>query len=140
MVPPVDGAGARHLASGAVRTHPGGCHCGRVRFEVTADLDRVVECNCSICTRKAYLHVIVPRDRFRLLTGDDALATYRFGTMTAQHHFCRHCGVASFYVPRSHPDRIDVNVRCLDDVDVRALRVESFDGRRWEASIGTLDV
>ena len=111
-----------------------------MRFEVDADLARVVECNCSICTRKAYLHLIVPRDRFRLLAGDDALATYRFGTMTAQHHFCRHCGVASFYVPRSHPDRIDVNVRCLDDVDVGALRIEPFDGRRWEASIDTLDV
>jgi hypothetical protein len=123
-----------------VRTHPGGCHCGRVRFEVTDDLDRVVECNCSICTRKAYLHLIVPRERFRFLAGEEALSTYRFGTMTAQHHFCRHCGVASFYVPRSHPDRIDVNVRCLDGVDLATLRIQAFDGRHWEASVDTLDV
>src|SRR5437667_9485088 len=106
-------AGRPHLASRAVRTYTGGCHCGRVRYELTADLARVSECNCSICTRKAYLHLIVPRDRFRLFTGEAELATYRFGTMTARHLFCRYCGVASFYVPRSHPDRIDVNVRCL---------------------------
>ena len=120
-------------------TYTGGCHCGRVRYEVVADLERVTECNCSICTRKAYLHLILPRERFRLLAGEEDLAVYRFGTMTAGHLFCRHCGVASFYVPRSHPDRIDVNVRCLDGVDVSALRIQPFDGRRWEKSIGTLE-
>jgi len=125
-----------------VRTHTGGCHCGRVRFELTTDLAqaRVSECNCSICRRKGYLHHIVPRDRFRLVAGADDLTSYRFGTMTAQHHFCRHCGVASFYVPRSHPDGIDVNVRCLDDVDLGTLQIEQFDGRNWEASIGKLEV
>jgi len=123
-----------------VRTYTGGCHCGRVRFEVEADLGRVTECNCSICTRKGYLHVIVPRERFRLLTDEAELATYRFGTGTARHHFCRHCGVASFYVPRSHPDGIDVNARCLDGVDPSTVRIEPFDGRNWEASIRTLEV
>ena len=123
-----------------MRTYTGGCHCGRVRYEVTADLARVSECNCFICTQKAYLHLIVPRDRFRLLAGEAELASYRFGTMTARHLFCRHCGVASFYVPRSHPDRIDVNVRCLDGVDLATLAPEPFDGRHWEASIGTLEV
>jgi hypothetical protein len=123
-----------------MRVHSGGCHCGRVRFEVTADLARVVECNCSICTRKAYLHLIVPSERFRLLTDDDALVTYRFGTMVAQHRFCGRCGVAGFYVPRSHPDHVDVNVRCLDDVDLRTLAVEPFDGRHWEESIDDLDI
>ncbi len=111
-----------------MRTYTGGCHCGRVRLEVTADLTRVSECNCSICTRKAYLHLIVPPDRFRLLAGEADLATYQFGTMTARHHFCRHCGVASFYVPRSHPDSIDVNVRCLDGVDLATLTPRPFDG------------
>lgn len=125
-----------------MRTHTGGCHCGRVRFEVTTDLAeaRISECNCSICRRKGYLHHIVPRERFRLVSGADDLTTYRFGTMTAQHHFCRHCGIASFYVPRSHPDRIDVNVRCLDDVDLGTLRIERFDGRNWERSVATLEV
>jgi hypothetical protein len=135
----VDGDGGRHLASPAVPTYTGGCHCGRVRFEVTADLGRVLECNCSICTRKGYLHLIVPREQFRLLAGAEALSTYRFGTMTAQHHFCRRCGVASFYVPRSHPDRIDVNVRCLEGEDLHGLAIEPFDGRHWEASIAALE-
>jgi len=123
-----------------VQTYTGGCHCGRVRFEVRTDLDRVTECNCSICARKGYLHCIVPPDRFRLLAGDDALVTYRFGTHIAQHHFCGTCGVASFYVPRSHPDHVDVNVRCLDGVDVRALAIAPFDGRHWEESIARLEV
>ena len=123
-----------------MRILTGGCHCGRVRFEVDGPLEEVVSCNCSICTRKGYLHWIVTQDRFRLVSGADALATYRFGTMTAQHQFCRHCGVAGFYVPRSHPDRIDVNARCLDGVDVRKLVVRPFDGRHWEESVETLEV
>jgi hypothetical protein len=114
---------------------PGGCHCGRVRFEVRGTPEEVSECNCSVCTRKAYLHWIVPRAAFQLVAGENDLATYRFNTGVAQHHFCRHCGVASFYVPRSNPDSIDVNARCLDGVDVAALPRRSFDGRNWEASI-----
>ncbi len=116
----------------------GGCHCGRVRFEVTATPHEVTECNCSICTRKGYLHWIVPRTAFRLLAGQDDLVTYRFGTGVAQHHFCGHCGVASFYVPRSHPDGIDVNARCLDDVDPQSLPRRAFDGRNWEHAIDEL--
>ena len=119
-------------------TFTGGCHCGAVRFEVDGTLEGVTLCNCSICTVKGYLHWIVPRAQFRLVAGGDALSTYRFGTGVAQHHFCRTCGVASFYVPRSHPDGVDVNVRCLGDVEIDALPVRRFDGRHWEASIGAL--
>lgn len=115
----------------------GGCHCGRVRFRVTADLSGVTWCNCSICTRKGFLHLIVPRDQFELISGKDDLTTYTFNTGIAQHLFCRRCGIHSFYVPRSDPDRIDVNVRCLDDVDLDGLTVKHFDGRNWEAAIGT---
>src|SRR5262245_33522459 len=113
----------------------GGCHCGRVRFEVDGAPSAVVECNCSVCTRKGYLHWIVPRSAFRLISGAAELSTYRFGTRVAQHHFCRHCGVGSFYVPRSHPDGIDVNARCLDGVDAASLPRSSFDGRNWEDAI-----
>ena len=112
----------------------GGCHCGRVAFEVDGELARVSECNCSICSKKAYLHWIVPRDRFHLLTPAEDLATYTFNTGVAQHHFCRVCGVASFYIPRSDPDKVDVNARCLDGVEVAALQIERFDGRNWEAA------
>ena len=115
-------------------TYTGGCHCGRVRFRVTADLDRVSDCNCSMCTKKGILHLIVPQDAFELVSGADDLATYTFNTGVAKHHFCRHCGIHSFYVPRSDPDKIDVNARCLDGVDPRALAPEPFDGRNWEAA------
>ena len=109
-------------------THHGRCHCDAVAFSVDAPaaLD-VLACNCSICRMTGYLHLIVPRSRFRLLRGDDALIDYRFGTGTAIHRFCRHCGIKAFYVPRSHPDGIDVNVRCLDPVTITQLRVASFD-------------
>lgn len=116
-------------------TYEGGCHCGRVRFTVTADLDRVSECNCSMCAKKGFLHLIVAPEQFALLAGADALTTYEFNTRVAKHRFCRHCGIHSFYVPRSDPDKIDVNVRCLDGVDTGALRVIRFDGRHWEESM-----
>lgn len=112
-------------------THAGSCHCGRVRFEVTTELTRVSECNCSLCRRKAYLSHIVPTERFRLLSGEADLATYQWGTMTARHHFCRHCGVATFTRPRADPEKYLVNVRCLEGVDLGALRIEHFDGRNW---------
>lgn len=118
--------------------YTGGCHCGRVRFAVEAELGTVTECNCSICAKKGFLHVIVPQERFVLEQGRDALTTYRFGTGVAQHHFCAVCGIASFYVPRSHPDRIDVNARCLDGVDVAQLTRRPFDGRHWEAARASL--
>jgi len=111
----------------------GGCHCGAVRFEVLApDEIEVKECNCSICTKKGFLHLIVPRDAFELLRGADALTTYRFNTGTARHTFCATCGIHPFYVPRSDPDKIDVNVRCLDGVDLAALTIHPFDGQNWE--------
>jgi hypothetical protein len=115
-----------------LRTYTGGCHCGLVRYRVTADLARVSECNCSICTKKGFLHVIVPRDAFELVAGAAEITTYRFNTGIAQHYFCRHCGICSYYVPRSDPEKIDVNARCLDDVDVASLAIVPFDGRHWE--------
>ena len=113
-------------------TFEGGCHCGRVRMRVTGDLADTVECNCSICTKKGFLHLIVPRDRFELLAGGDDLTTYRFNTGVAQHTFCSHCGIYAFYVPRSDPDKVDVNVRCIDGVDPRQITPKPFDGQHWE--------
>ena len=120
----------------AMRVYEGGCHCGAVRFRVTTDLKRVSVCNCSICRMKGILHHVVPPERFELLRGKDDLATYTFNTGVAKHTFCRHCGIHPFYVPRSDPDKIDVNVRCLDNVDLDALTLDYFDGRDWEAAIG----
>jgi hypothetical protein len=117
------------------QTMSGGCHCGRVRFRVTADLSAVIYCNCSICAKKGFLHLIVPPDAFELVSGADALTTYRFNTGTARHTFCATCGIHPFYVPRSDPDKIDVNARCLEDVDLAALKPHLFDGQNWEQAI-----
>ena len=112
--------------------HTGGCHCGRVRFEVSAPASiRVTECNCSICSKSGYLHLIVPGDRFTLLSGRDVLTSYGFNTHTAKHLFCSVCGVKSFYVPRSHPDGFSVNVRCLGAGTVEHMTVEQTNGRDW---------
>ena len=118
-----------------MKTFEGGCHCGRVRFRVTADLTRVTNCNCSICTKKGFLHLIVPPEQFELLQGREDLTTYEFNTRTAKHTFCRHCGIHAFNVPRSNPDKISVNVRCLDDIDLAEIQPQKFDGRNWEEAM-----
>jgi hypothetical protein len=113
--------------------HQGSCHCGRVRFEVDAPTEIEAHlCNCSICSRTAYLHLIVAKNRFRLISGEDDLATYSFNTGVAKHLFCRVCGIKSFYVPRSNPDGYSVNVRCLDPGTIASVNVKHFDGRNWE--------
>ena len=117
-------------------THRGGCHCGAVAFEVDAPaVLEVYDCNCSICRMTGYLHLIVPQQQFRLLKGEEALSEYRFNTGVARHRFCRHCGIKSFYVPRSHPDGVSVHVGCLDAASVRGFKRRSFDGRHWEAAM-----
>lgn len=116
----------------------GGCHCGAVRFRVEVDERVALDCNCSICAKKGYLHVIVPPERFALVSGEEELAEYRFGTRTARHLFCRTCGVAPFYEPRSHPGFRDVNARCLDAGAAETFRIEPFDGKHWENAVVTL--
>jgi len=131
---------AAELNAGAPFWHAGRCHCGRVRIEALAPADlEVLECNCSMCARSAYLHLIVAADAFRLLAGAGALVEYTFGTGVAKHRFCRHCGVKPFYVPRSHPAGYSVNARCLDPSGIASMRVRPFDGRHWEAARIDLD-
>jgi hypothetical protein len=114
--------------------HRGACHCGRVRFEVDAPIAiDALECNCSICSKSGFLHLIVPRSRFRLLQGSSHLETYTFNTGVARHLFCKTCGIKSFYIPRSNPDGYSVNVRCLDPATISRVNVSPFDGKDWEA-------
>ena len=117
----------------------GGCHCGAVRFSVDAETPlTLLDCNCSICTKTGYLHLIAPRQAFRLLSGADAQTEYRFGTKAARHFFCAACGVKSVYVPRSHPDSYSVNAVCLDGwPEIDHGRVP-FDGRNWDAAKNAL--
>ena len=118
----------------------GGCHCGLVRFE--ADLPKgavqIEDCDCSICSMMGYLHLLVPQDKFRLTEGRRDTTTYRFGTGKAQHIFCTQCGIKSFYRPRSHPDGISVNLRCLDEGHGLEVTVVPFDGRDWDGARAAL--
>jgi hypothetical protein len=113
----------------------GGCHCGAVRFEaeVPAAVE-VLDCNCSICAMTGFRHLIVPHSDFRLVEGESALVSYRFGTGAAEHLFCGRCGVKSFYQPRSHPEAWSLNLNALDDVSGLEVTVRAFDGRNWEAA------
>lgn len=127
------------MATAEPVVHEGSCHCGGVRFRVAAPAElEVHECNCSICERVGYLHLLVTREQLDLLAGRELLTTYRFNTGTAQHTFCSVCGVKPFYVPRSHPDGFSVNARCLHPETVRARVVLPFDGANWEDEVSGL--
>lgn len=117
--------------------HTGSCHCGAVRFQVQGEIRKVVRCNCAICTKKGALHWRVAPEQFTLLSGEEALSSYRSGSRVAEHLFCRHCGIHPFNHPRSAPDMYSVNVRCLDDIDLEAPSWEEvpFDGRHWEEAV-----
>ncbi|MCB2106798.1 MAG: GFA family protein [Rhodobacteraceae bacterium] len=122
-----------------LRTHRGGCHCGRVTFEIDAPACVAVhDCNCSICAKTGFQHLIVPKDRFRLISGADHLSEYTFNTGVARHLFCKTCGVKSFYVPRSNPDGYSVNMRCMDQSTFDRITHEPFDGQNWEQHAGAL--
>jgi len=111
----------------------GGCHCGQVRFRAPVDLDLLSQCSCTICTKKGILHLSVSPDDFQLLRGKTSLTAYTFGTGVAQHTFCTHCGMHAFYIPRSRPDMLSVNARCLDSIDGPSLKPKGFfDGKHWE--------
>ena len=111
----------------------GGCHCGAVRFEAEVPLEvEILDCNCSICAKTGFRHLIVPHEDFRLLSDEGALTSYRFGTGAAEHLFCGACGVKSFYQPRSHPNAWSVNLNAVDDCSALSIRARAFDGRNWE--------
>ena len=118
--------------------YQGSCHCGAVKFEVEAPSTIEAEnCNCSICVKTGFLHLIVPLSKFRLLSGKESLTTYTFNTGVAKHTFCKVCGVKPFYTPRSNPDGIDINVNCLD-TKPKEINVVNFDGQNWEKHAHTL--
>lgn len=118
--------------------YKGGCHCHAVTFEVEAPEEIEADlCNCSICHKSGFLHLIVPLSDFRLLSGEEFLTTYTFNTGVAKHTFCKHCGVKPFYRPRSNPDGIDVNVNCLE-TQPRRVNINEFDGKNWEQNAHTL--
>ncbi|HVR92061.1 MAG TPA: GFA family protein [Novosphingobium sp.] len=119
--------------------HEGGCHCGAVRFAISTEPPlELLDCNCSMCAKTGFLHLIVPHEDFVLVQGQEALTSYRFGSGTAEHLFCRTCGIKSFYQPRSHPDCWSANFRCLDPGHGPDAVTRAFDGRNWEAARAAL--
>lgn len=122
-----------------MKLYKGSCHCGAVQFEVEAPEEvNAQECNCSICSMTGYLHLIVPRTRFKILKGEDNITTYTFNTGIAKHTFCKTCGIKPFYIPRSNPDGYSVNVRCLDRSGIKKITIEQFDGKNWEQNAARL--
>lgn len=116
----------------------GSCHCKAVTFEIQAPpVIEVEDCNCSVCSRSGFLHLILPKSKFKILSGEDSLATYTFNTGVAKHLFCKVCGIKPFYIPRSNPDGIDINVRCLDDKP-DTVNIVKFDGQNWEVNAPAL--
>jgi hypothetical protein len=118
--------------------YQGSCHCGAIQFEVEAPGKIVAkECNCSVCSKSGYLHLIVPASSLKIISGLDNITTYTFNTHIAQHMFCKTCGIKPFYIPRSNPDGYSVNVRCLDTMP-QSLKIEPFDGQNWEKNANKL--
>jgi hypothetical protein len=111
-----------------------------VTFEVRANLDYVLDCNCSLCRRRGALWHPASESELRILTGESDLTLYQFNTKTAKHYFCSYCGVHPFTRPRLDPSRWGVNVRCLDGVDLSSIAVRPFDGENWEAAATALRV
>ena len=113
------------------RTYTGGCHCGEVAYEATTDLAKVVACNCTICTKRGLMWTFVTPRQFTLKSGADAQADYRFNKKVIHHLFCRSCGVESFARGKTSDgaEMVAINVRCLDGVDLSALKPVRFDGR-----------
>jgi hypothetical protein len=110
----------------------GSCHCGAVKFEIDApESIEVEECNCSICSKGGFLHLILPLNKFKLVSGSENLTVYTFNSGVAKHTFCKICGIKPFYTPRSNPDGIDINLRCLDTKPSLVTMVQ-FDGQNWE--------
>ncbi|NNE37677.1 MAG: GFA family protein, partial [Gammaproteobacteria bacterium] len=109
-----------------------------IQFEVEApEKLKCVQCNCSICTKSWYVHLIVPGTKFRLMSGEESISTYSYGSGIARHYFCKVCGIKPFYIPRSNPDGVDVNVNCLEPPP-DGIEIEPFDGQNWEEHAHTL--
>ena len=124
-----------------MKTYNGSCSCSKVTFEVETELKRISKCNCSICTKKGIIHHVVDQNQFNLISGKDSLSLYQFGTMRAKHYFCKHCGIHLYNNPRTYPEKVSVNVNCLDGYDLEKVitKVVKFDGKNWEEAFKSLE-
>lgn len=116
-----------------MKTHTGGCHCGKVRYEVEAEFDGVMDCNCSHCSRKGFLLKFVPASSFKQLHDDAETTEYRFNKGHIQHLFCKTCGVQSYGKGKNQAgeEMIALNARCIDDLDLEQVPVKKVDGKSY---------
>ena len=120
-------------------SHLGSCHCKQIQFEVLGEKNiKVLDCSCSICSILNYKHYIVDKSQFKLLKGKKYLSTYTFNTNVAKHLFCKNCGIKSFYIPRSHPDSISVNLNCIHSKTINKVKIIKFDGKHWNKNINKI--
>ena len=115
-----------------LQVHSGGCQCGRVRYEVEMDIGEVISCNCSRCGRLGSLLAFAPAGQFKLLSGSADLTKFEFNKHMIEHQFCSTCGIQSFAMgthPKTGAKMAAINVRCVDGVEVDALKVNKVDGR-----------
>ena len=120
-------------------THLGSCHCNQIQFEVIGEKNiKVLDCSCTICSILNYKHYIVDKSQFKLLKGKKYLSTYTFNTNVAKHLFCKNCGIKSFYIPRSHPDSISVNLNCIHSKTINKVKIIKFDGKHWNKNINKI--
>ena len=120
-------------------THLGSCHCKQIQFEVIGKNNiQVLDCSCSICSIVNYKHYVVDKSQFKLLKGKKYLSTYTFNTKVAKHMFCKICGIKSFYIPRSHPDSISINLNCINSKTINKVKIIKFDGKHWKKNINKI--
>ncbi|KAI9297051.1 DUF636-domain-containing protein [Neoconidiobolus thromboides FSU 785] len=113
--------------------YKGSCHCGIIKFEVEAGEElTIIDCNCSICFKKGFQHLIVSKDKLKINSDMELLSLYTFNTHIAKHYFCKKCGICPFYIPRSNPDGFDINYRCIDEPKPKKVVFEPYDGNNWE--------
>ena len=114
-----------------VQVYQGSCHCEAIKFEIKTDLSVVVRCDCSLCRRKNALMTYPELSNFELKQGAEHLSVYQFNTQSAEHYFCKHCGIYTHHVPRTLPGKMGVNVSCLIDVDPNNSEVMEVSGSKF---------
>ena len=110
--------------------HTGSCHCGSIKFEIDSDLEKIVQCNCSICIKRNAKMIMIPKENFKLLEGSESLSLYQFNTEIAKHFFCKKCGIYTHHNRKSDPNGMGVNLGCVEGLDPMEFDVIQFDGKK----------
>ena len=110
--------------------YTGSCHCSSIKFEIDSDLEKIVQCNCSICIKRNAKMIMIPKENFKLLEGSEDLSLYQFNTEIAKHFFCKKCGIYTHHNRKSDPNGMGVNLGCVEGLDPMVFDVIQFDGKK----------